>query len=89
MSRQDADGMTNSVEHDYIAPKGAVLSGSALFAQTFVPQYLEFLINIRVITSAIVNGEEIGTACIFHHKLFTQNFEQIFCLQKHTFLKTV
>ena len=38
MRSKDADGMTNSVDTDRTAPTGAVLSGSARFAQDmFVP----------------------------------------------------
>ena len=35
--------VTNSVGLDQTAPFGAVWSGSALFAQMYLPQYLEFL----------------------------------------------
>ena len=35
-----ADGMANSEYPDQTAPLGAVLSGSALFAQTCLSQYL-------------------------------------------------
>ena len=39
---KDADGMENSVDPDYTAPYGAVWSRSALFVQTYLPQYLHF-----------------------------------------------
>ena len=45
MSPNDADGIANSVDPDQTAPSqtaplGAVLSGSALFAQTFLSENL-------------------------------------------------
>ena len=40
MSPNDADGMANSVDPDQTAPLGAVLSGSALFAQTYLSENL-------------------------------------------------
>ena len=36
------DGMTNCVDPDQ-TPLGAVWTGSALFAQTYLSQYLEFV----------------------------------------------
>ena len=36
---KDADGMANSVDPDQTDPFGAVQSGSALFAQTYLFQY--------------------------------------------------
>ena len=40
MSRNDADGMKNSIDPDQTAPLGAVWSGSALFAQTCLSENL-------------------------------------------------
>ena len=40
MSANDADGMANSVDPDQTAPKGAVWSGSALFAQAYLSENL-------------------------------------------------
>ena len=40
MSPIDADGMANSVDPDQTAPLGAVWSGSALFAQTYLSENL-------------------------------------------------
>ena len=39
-SPNDADGMANSVDPDHTAPLGAVWSGSALFAQTYLSENL-------------------------------------------------
>ena len=36
-------GMADNVDPDQTAPSGAVRSGSAMFAQTYLPQYLEVL----------------------------------------------
>ena len=36
MSPNNADGLANSVDPDQTAPLGAVWSGSALFAQTYL-----------------------------------------------------
>ena len=40
MSPNDTDGMANSVDPDQTAPVGAVWSGSALFAQAYLPENL-------------------------------------------------
>ena len=40
MSPNDADGMANSVDPDQTAPRGAVWSGSALFAQAYLSENL-------------------------------------------------
>ena len=39
-SPKDVDGMANSVDPDQTAPLGAVWSGSALFAQTYLSENL-------------------------------------------------
>ena len=43
MHPKDADGMANSVDPDQTAPLGAVWSGSALFAQTYLSENLASL----------------------------------------------
>ena len=40
MSLNDADGMANSEDPDQTAPLGAVWSGSALFAQSYLSENL-------------------------------------------------
>ena len=40
MPPKDADGIANSEDPDQTAPLGAVWSGSALFAQTYLPEHL-------------------------------------------------
>ena len=40
---KDADRITNRVDTDQTAPRGAVRSGSALFAQTYLSQYFKLL----------------------------------------------
>ena len=40
---KDADRITNRVDTDQTAPWGAVWSGSALFAQTYLSQYFQLL----------------------------------------------
>ena len=43
MCSKDAGRITNSVDPDQTAPWGAVWSGSALFAQTYLSQYFKLL----------------------------------------------
>ena len=43
MHPKDADGMANSVDPDQTASSEAVWSWSALFAETYLSQYIEFL----------------------------------------------
>ena len=43
MHRKDADGMANSVDPDQTASLEAVWSWSALFAETYLSQYIEFV----------------------------------------------
>ena len=40
MHPKDAEGIANSVDRDQTAPLGAVWSGSALFAQTYLSENL-------------------------------------------------
>ena len=40
MHPKDAEEIANSVDPDQTAPLGAVWSGSALFAQTYLPENL-------------------------------------------------
>ena len=40
---KDADRIANRVDTDQTAPSGAVRSGSALFAQTYLSQYFKLL----------------------------------------------
>ena len=43
MHPKDADGMANSVDPDQTASSEAVWSLSALFAETYLSQYIEFV----------------------------------------------
>ena len=43
MHPQDADGMANSVDPDQTASSEAVWSSSALFAETYLSQYIEIV----------------------------------------------
>ena len=43
MHPKDADEMTNSVDPDQTASSEAVWSWSALFAETYLSQYIEFI----------------------------------------------
>ena len=43
MHPKDADGMSNSVDPDQTASSEAVQSWSALFAETYLSQYIEFV----------------------------------------------
>ena len=43
MDPKDADGMANSVDPDQTASSEAVWSWSALFAETYLSQYIEFV----------------------------------------------
>ena len=44
MYPKDAEGIANSVNPDQTAPRGAVWSGSALFAQICLSENLRYLI---------------------------------------------
>ena len=43
MHPKDADGMANSVDPDQTASSEAVWSWSALFAENYLSQYIEFV----------------------------------------------
>ena len=43
MHPKDADGIANSVDPDQTASSEAVWSWSALFAETYLSQYIEFV----------------------------------------------
>ena len=48
MHPKDADGMANSVDPDQTASSEAVWSWSALFAETYLSQYIEFIRYIPI-----------------------------------------
>ena len=50
MHPKDAEGMANSVDPDQTASSEAVWSLSALFAETYMSQYIEF---VRYYSSSI------------------------------------
>ena len=51
MHPKDADGMANSVDPDQTASSEAVWSWSALFAETYLSQYIEF---VRIQTRQLI-----------------------------------
>ena len=52
MHPKDADGMANSVDPDQTASSEAVWSWSALFAETYLSQYIEFIrYDFRTLTT--------------------------------------
>ena len=55
---KDANRITNRADPDQTAPWGAVWSGSALFAQTYLSQYLKLL---RYLTVISYKGVTLGT----------------------------
>ena len=63
MHPKDADGMANSVDHDQTASSEAVRSWSALFAETYLSQYIEFVWYLVVLLLAL---------CIFSKKKFVK-----------------
>ena len=54
MHPKDADGMANSVDPDQTASSEAVLSWSALFAETYLSQYIEF-VRYEIFCSKVCN----------------------------------
>ena len=55
MHPKDADGMANSVDPDQAASSEAVRSWSALFAETYLSQYIEFVWYLRIILITPLN----------------------------------
>ena len=53
MHPKDADGMANSVDPDQTAFSEAVWSWSALFAETYLSQYIEFLRYVSLLVEEI------------------------------------
>ena len=49
MHPKDADGMANSVDPDQTASSEAVWSWSALFAEAYLSQYIEFVRYFQVL----------------------------------------
>ena len=56
MHPKDADGMANSVDPDQTASSEAVWSWSALFADTYLSQYIEF---IRYVLNDLLIAESV------------------------------
>ena len=61
MHPKDADGMANSVDPDQTASSEAVWSWSALFAETYLSQYIEF---VRYITKCF-SLHVIKNTCLY------------------------
>ena len=63
MHPKDADGMANSVDPDQTASSEAVWSWSALFAETYLSQYIEFVRYCKEISiSDLICGAKSMTA---------------------------
>ena len=68
MHPKDADGMANSVDPDQTASSEAVWSWSALFAETYLSQYIEFVRymylpqDFQFLTNISVLNEQNGHA---------------------------
>ena len=82
MHPKDADGMANSVHPDQTASSEAVWSWSALFAGTYLSQYIEF---VRYLFSGFISVQlEIGLEwkchCFKEHicKIGEENFIHYF-----------
>ena len=74
MHPKDADGMANSVDLDLTASSEAVWSWSALFAETYLSQYIEFvryflwsshLIIIKVLAVTVLRKQTTNTYFFF------------------------
>ena len=61
MHRKDADGMANSVDPGQTASSEAVRSWSALFAETYLSQYIEFVRYMKyfLLKFAISNKDKV------------------------------
>ena len=58
MHPKDADGMANSIDPDQTASSEAVWSCSALFAETYLSQYIEFVryfLNLKYLIQPYFN----------------------------------
>ena len=64
MSPNNADGTANSVDPDQTAPLGAVWSGSALSAQTYLSENLG---SLQYVLAICIHG---GWCCTSTHMLF-------------------
>ena len=88
MHPKDADGMANSVDPDQTASSEAVWSWSALFAETYLFQYIEFVRYYRKLfwqtISIIVDGvsAELLWYCTSRMKIWND-------LTKCTFLESI
>ena len=60
MHLKDADGMANSVDPGQTASSEAVWSWSALFAETYLSQYIEFVRYTSSIALQLCQGKGKG-----------------------------
>ena len=58
MQPKDADGMANSIDPDQTASSEAVWSWSALLAETYLSQYIEFIRYIYMYHKLIQIGKQ-------------------------------
>ena len=78
MHPKDADGMANSVDPDQTASSEAVWSWSALFAETYLSQYIEF---VRYI---IYSNAHIATYRVNDHVfMFVISFDIVMRKSQH------
>ena len=66
MHPKDADGMANSVDPDQTASSEAVWSWSALFAETYLSQYIEFVRYIVKDKDAVIRLTNMQADLCFH-----------------------
>ena len=79
MHPKDADGIANSVDPDQTASSEAVLSWSALFAETYLSQYIEFVRYPKILTVkllAVVTSEILNMNILLF--LSVRNFRSLY-----------
>ena len=64
MHPKEADAMANSVDPDQTASSEAVWSWSALFAETYLSQYIEFLRYWKLLKSLLSMKKMFGSSAL-------------------------
>ena len=84
MHPKDADAMANSVDPDQTASSEAVWSWSALFADTYLSQYIEFVRYTRFKDHYRIDSEEWVSSSIMSQSTMTWIFLRLSRIFTHS-----
>ena len=87
MHPKDADGMANSVDPDQTASSEAVCSWSALFAETYLSQYIEFVRYVKHKVNLVpLDSKDVWGVHVYYLHIYVQNCASVHLrMDMHTY----